>query len=518
MEPDRDYAEQGVSLMGPELGGNQDQFSFHDSPVQRKGGIPSIELVLENDCCVGCGACAVRGQMVMTRDAQGCRKAHPAAGADREALAEASKICPFADESPNEDVHSDRLYGSLSQADDVLGRYESVFHARIADDEEVAKSSSGGMTTFVLRELERLGAIDYVIHVGAGSSELFDYRASPADGASEFRKSVYYSSSFEEAVRVAKSKEGRYAFVGVPCFVSALRNLMLVDKVIEARVAYVFALICGHMKSSLFAESLAWQVGVKPNKLKAVDFRVKKPGTAASDYGFVASSSNGQGTAFRRSGELFGTNWGHGTFQLNACNFCDDIFGESADATFGDAWLPEFDTIWQGTNIVVSRSGVVTKLIEQAIDNNRVIGGELTVQQARTTQQGNINHRRFGLMARLAHDEMARKWVPIKRSRVLLAYRPDSRRAAISQKRRNLSAKSFRAFETAKRWRIYSLYPILLSPALIDYEHSYVEAKDFGAGLVPRGKIIVRVARAILRGIKIDASSVKDALRLRTKV
>lgn len=487
--------------------------SPNEPPVRSRGDIPSIKLVLDNNCCVGCGACAVRGQMVMTRDARGCRKAQPVANADLNALSEASKICPFADESPNEDEHSDRYFGSLTQADDVLGRYQSIFHARIADDEEILKSSSGGMTTFVLSELERTGAIDYVIHVGAGSSALFDYRASRVGDAPNFRKSVYYSTSFEEAVRLAKQTEGRYAFVGVPCFVSAMRNLMAVDKVIKERIAFVFALVCGHMKSSLFAESLAWQAGVKPSELVAVDFRVKKPGTAASDYAFEARA-DGTSASVRRSRDLFGTNWGHGTFQLNACNFCDDIFGESADAAFGDAWLPEFDPVWQGTNVVVSRSAVVTELIEAAITEKRVTGGNLSVQQARTTQQGNVNHRRFGLAARLEHDEQAKRWTPIKRSGVLAAYRPDSRRTAISLKRRGLSEQSFRAFESAKRWRIYSLYPLLLAPAIIDYERSYITKGNAKASLKTHARIMLRLARAISRGIKIDAKSFQNSVRL----
>ena len=31
--------------------------------------------------------------------------------------------------------------------------------------------------------------------------------------------------------------------------------------------------------------------------------------------------------------------WGMGIFKLGACDYCDDIVGETADISFGDAWL-----------------------------------------------------------------------------------------------------------------------------------------------------------------------------------
>ena len=37
-----------------------------------------------------------------------------------------------------------------------------------------------------------------------------------------------------------------------------------------------------------------------------------------------------------------------------ACEFCDDVVGETADMSVGDAWLPGYVSDWRGTSVVVS--------------------------------------------------------------------------------------------------------------------------------------------------------------------
>ena len=43
--------------------------------------------------------------------------------------------------------------------------------------------------------------------------------------------------------------------------------------------------------------------------------------------------------------------WHYQYFKHNACNFCDDVFGETADITFMDAWLPEYVRDYKGTSL-----------------------------------------------------------------------------------------------------------------------------------------------------------------------
>src|SRR3546814_15744475 len=70
---------------------------------------------------------------------------------------------------------------------------------------------------------------------------------------------------------------------------------------------------------------------------------------------------------------LLGGNWGHGMFQLGACDFCDDIFAETADVCLGDAWLPQYDSDWRGTNIVISRHADIEQLLSEGARSGKIL-------------------------------------------------------------------------------------------------------------------------------------------------
>ena len=60
-------------------------------------------------------------------------------------------------------------------------------------------------------------------------------------------------------------------------------------------------------------------------------------------------------------------NWAFGAFQPAACNSCDDVFAETADVVFGDAWLPQYTDDWRGTNVVVTRSPEADRILADGV-------------------------------------------------------------------------------------------------------------------------------------------------------
>ena len=50
-------------------------------------------------------------------------------------------------------------------------------------------------------------------------------------------------------------------------------------------------------------------------------------------------------------------------FKYKACDFCDDVFAETADVVVGDAWIPKYLT--QGNSLVVTRSSLFDSLINK---------------------------------------------------------------------------------------------------------------------------------------------------------
>ena len=108
---------------------------------------------------------------------------------------------------------------------------------------------------------------DAIVHVHAADLEadgvLFQYSISRcAEEVAEGAKSRYYPVEMSQVMDEVRRQHGRYVFVGLPCFVKAIRRLCMVDDVIAKRIVYCVGLVCGHLKSRdcdfrLFFEKLS---------------------------------------------------------------------------------------------------------------------------------------------------------------------------------------------------------------------------------------------------------------------
>lgn len=63
--------------------------------------------------------------------------------------------------------------------------------------------------------------------------------------------------------------------------------------------------------------------------------------------------------------EGVGIAWNNRWVTPNACNFCDDVFAELADVCVMDAWLPEYSRDSRGTNLLISRTPMVSNFLVQ---------------------------------------------------------------------------------------------------------------------------------------------------------
>ncbi|MEX5301221.1 Coenzyme F420 hydrogenase/dehydrogenase, beta subunit C-terminal domain [Kocuria sabuli] len=412
----------------------------------------SISKVIANDCCIGCGGCGVStggGAKVFFSDI-GMFQAD-LDSMDAKSRANASRVCPWADESDDETAMAARLFDPALAKDERIGMYRNTVAARVVEQGRVEGSSSGGMTSWVAQRLLEKNLVDGVIHVGNASEDrLFEYRVSTTvEEINAHRKSMYYSVSFAEVLERIRGDGRRYAFVGIPCFIKAVRSLADVDAVLREQIIYYLGLVCGHLKTSAYAESMAWQLGVEPSEIGRVDFRIKNPDAGSRGYQFGVQAIGKDSYTTSSPMDLVGGSWGHSVFQPNACNFCDDIYAETADVVFGDAWLPKYEADWRGHNIVVTRNEVIDGLISDGVASGQLEVEPLEVDAVAKAQAGNYRHRRLGLRVRLMDDIKAGRWVPQKR--VEPGYSGiSSQRLGVIRQRRQLSAASFGLFQIAK--------------------------------------------------------------------
>jgi coenzyme F420-reducing hydrogenase beta subunit len=230
-------------------------------------------------------------------------------------------------------------------------------------------------------------------------------------------------------------------------------------------------IVCGHLKSAAFAEMLAWQTGIAPRELRGIDFRAKLPDRPANRYGIAVSGerAGGRMTASKPMTDLFGGNWGHGFFKYKACDFCDDVVGETADISIGDAWLPEYERDPAGTNVLVVRSPALHLLLQAAAAAGRLHLETVPAEKAVQSQAGGFRHRRDGLAYRLAVEDESGRWRPRKRvAPSMTGLSPRQRQ--IQDLRQSLRDASHLAFAEAKRQQDFDVFRRALEPLVVRYD------------------------------------------------
>ncbi len=346
--------------------------------------------------CIGCGACG--GPMRWT--AHALREATGTVPS-----AAVARTCPFSPDAADEDTIAAAAFPEAPIRDPHLGRHEATYVGHVMEGDFRAGGSSGGMVSWVAAELLRTGAIDGVLHVVPTAPETggyFAYRISrSAAEIAEGARSRYHPVDMAAVLAEVRATPGRYAVVGIPCFIKAVNLLRREDAVMAQRIVATLGLFCGHMKSRRFVDSFAWQLGADPDAVRAVEYRRKDAGRPANWY--TAHLTLADGTTRQQDWwHLADGDWGAGFFQAGACDYCDDVVAETADVSFGDAWVEPYSSDGRGTNVVVVRAPAVARMIADAIGAGRLALEPVDADFVRETQAAGFRHRREGLAWRLA--------------------------------------------------------------------------------------------------------------------
>ena len=442
-----------------------------------------INQVIENDYCIGCGSCASVKDSPLTIQLND-NGMYQAAIKPLNAISSQStildKVCPFSDSSLNEDQIGQKLYAENCQYDSKIGYYLKTFAGHVNEGIFRDSGSSGGIGTWILSRLLEKDLVDYVIHIHSQSPtkndpRLFKYGVSSTiDQVMAGAKTRYYPVEMSEVLEIVREQPGRYAIIGIPCFIKAVRLLMLQDEIFHERIKFCIGLICGHLKSKQFAEMFAWQLGIEPKTIEKIDFRKKLPETSASAYGVeVTGKENNQLTTKISPpvNEMFGTNWGLGFFKYKACDYCDDITAETADLTVGDAWLPQYVKDNRGTNVVVVRNPILAEILEEGVKSNSLSLDEVGAETIIQSQDANYRHRRTGLSYRLYLMEKQGKWHPPKRVKSSNLMLPWIKKRFIL--RMELAEKSHFFFKEALVLGSFSNFVEKMAPVIQSYQNTY---------------------------------------------
>lgn len=438
-----------------------------------------LDTVVENDYCIGCGLCASLTDSPLKMQLNDEGKYEPVlTTTDIENDMEISplSVCPFSEDNNKETEIGERIFGDIPgiDADEYSGFYLKSYAGYVKEGNYREKGSSGGMGNWIASQLLKQGFVDGIIHVKSetddASDVLFSYQISrTTDELSEGAKSKYYPVEMSRVLQFVKENKGNYALIGIPCYIKGVRLLAEQDSIIKERIKYYIGLVCGHLKSDMFAKSIGWQLEVEPSQLIDIDFRKKLEDRPANNYGVeVKGIIDGEKVVKSSPTKaLYTTNWGHGMFKYNACEFCDDVLAETADVTVGDAWLPEYSQDSRGTNVIVVRNPVINKIIQDNMGKTIYVE-EISAKKVYQSQAGGFRHRRDGLAYRLYLKDQKNEWRPNKR--VEPSDDLPIKRKKIYKMRTTLSLESFKAYKIAENEKKFNAFMSYMDPLVNEYK------------------------------------------------
>ncbi len=366
---------------------------------------PTLDRVKRGQLCTGCGLCAAiaPGAIAMGIEAPGYARPVQSAALTEQQERDFAISCPAltVDErhiaAPTDDV----LWGPAFFSGTGFTTDAALRH----------QASSGGMISGLLVYALSSGLVDFVVQTGADP----DAPLANATGVSANRDDVfaaagsrYTASSPLADLETWMARPGRFAFVGKPCDVTALRARARQDPRIDAKVPLMLAFFCAGIPSAAGTRRILDKLGVA--EADVATFRYRGDGWP----GF-ATATRKDGTTARMS---YADSWGDilsKQVQFR-CKICPDAVGGSADIACADAWYgddrgyPSFEE-QDGRSLVIARTKVGDALLAEARAAGAIETTPLAMAEIVKMQPSQANRKAL-ILSRLAALTVAGRPVP----------------------------------------------------------------------------------------------------------
>jgi coenzyme F420 hydrogenase subunit beta len=335
-------------------------------------GHRGYEITIEQDLCYDCGLC--------------------------------EQVCPGP--SVNFEQLAERFLDG-DRDDPRLGRFLSC-HIGHARDEGIRwNAASGGIVTALL--------------VAGLQTQLFDGALVTQMDPESPLKPMPILATTEEEIRAATGSkycpvaanlelreildsDGKFAVVGLPCHIHGLRMAQTRIPKLREKVAICIALFCGLNMSPLGTRVALQRRHLVVDEVEELRYRGQGwPGD------LQVRLRDGQ-TYSEPLFSYFGTAFS--AYEMYRCTLCSDAFGELADISCGDAWLPEYRANDdQGTSVVIVRDtrgrDLLASVGQAALDL-----AQLAVDQTAQSQRNALLWKKEWLQAKTSLARLAGRQTP----------------------------------------------------------------------------------------------------------
>ena len=375
-----------------------------------------LEKIIKAGFCTGCGVCIsedVSKKAYMMENEYGFLVPN-IDDISSENKNDMLKVCPFnsSEKVEDEDRLATYFLKQTKRRDDQIGVFNNIYVGYSNEFRET--SSSGGIATYVFKELLRQQIVDKLFIVSETNGEYAYKLFSSYNEILKISKTRYIPVSLDQLFLEIDRIDGKIAISGVGCFIKAIRLKQFYNPELKDKIPFLVGIICGGLKSRFFTDFLSQSAGIV-GEYRGQDYRIKNKNSTASDYVYGAFDMKNKFHDVRM--KSLGDMWGTGLFKANACDLCDDVTTELADISLGDAWLHPYVKEGLGNSVVVTRSKLADDIIKFGIKREELTLEEIDLTTFKKSQQGSFNHRQNSLKFRVEKLNNEFGFVPTKRTR-----------------------------------------------------------------------------------------------------
>ena len=263
------------------------------------------------------------------------------------------------------------------------------------------KASSGGALSAILIHLLEANIADFVVHTEADPDDPVSNVTRSSETAEDVANAAgsrYAPSSPLADIQRHLATGCRFAFVGKPCDVAALRAMARLDPRIDAQIVCMISFFCAGVPARHGAMQILKRMGVRLHFLRA--FRYRGHGWPGSATAILKDGTQRQLNYRESWGDILSKQ-----VQFR-CKICADGTGEAADIVCADAWqgdakgYPRFEEA-DGRSLILSRTARGEAIVQAARRAGVLSARHLEESMLERMQPGQASRMRV-LFARLA--------------------------------------------------------------------------------------------------------------------
>jgi coenzyme F420 hydrogenase subunit beta len=271
--------------------------------------------------------------------------------------------------------------------------------------------SSGGALSATLAYLLAADIVDAVVQTGADPAFAIGNAiviSTDIAGITAAAGSRYAPSAPLETLSALLAQGKRFAFVGKPCDVAALRAICAQDAKTAAAFPVLLSFFCAGVPSHTGGRAVLAALGVTAED--TARFRYRGNGWPGRAVAVAQDGSKASMTYHESWGGILSKHVQH------RCKICADGTGTAADIVCADAWesdtsgYPLFDEA-PGISLIVARTEVGARLIAAARNAGHLETAPFDIEQLTAIQPGQRERRR-ALFARLMALRLLHRPIP----------------------------------------------------------------------------------------------------------